>query len=84
MCVQFTPEELEAFAAVKRASTWRTANPGKAILTRCCCAEGGPTASACAKGLLSFPELERFEWTTTLTSVCCPEGAHCPWAAGGH
>jgi glycolate oxidase len=59
MCVQFRPEELEAFHAVKRAFDPKALlNPGKAV----------PTLSRCAEysrmhvrgGKLKFPELPRF------------------------
>ena len=59
MCVQFTPAELAAFTAVKRAfDPGETLNPGKVIPTLRRCAEGGKMHVR--KGLLPFPELERF------------------------
>ncbi len=59
MCVQFTPAELEQMAAVKRAFDPQSLlNPGKVIPTLQRCAEGGKMHVK--KGLLPFPELERF------------------------
>ncbi len=59
MCVQFGPEEREQFFAVKRAfDPGETLNPGKVIPTLHRCAEGGKMHVK--KGLLPFPELERF------------------------
>ncbi|MBI3156426.1 MAG: FAD-binding protein [Burkholderiales bacterium] len=59
MCVQFTPAELEAMHALKRAfDPAGLLNPGKVIPTPQRCAEGGKMHVK--KGLLPFPELERF------------------------
>jgi glycolate oxidase len=59
MCVQFTAEEREAMLAVKRAfDPAGTLNPGKVIPTLARCAEYG--RMVVRKGLLPFPELERF------------------------
>ncbi|MDO8418819.1 MAG: FAD-linked oxidase C-terminal domain-containing protein, partial [Rubrivivax sp.] len=59
MCVQFSPEELEQFFAIKRAfDAGGTLNPGKVIPTLQRCAENGKMHVK--KGLLPFPELERF------------------------
>jgi len=59
MCVQFTPEEREQMFALKRAFDPRELlNPGKVIPTLQRCAEGGKMTVK--KGLLPFPELERF------------------------
>jgi len=59
MCVQFSPEELEQFAAVKRAfDPSELLNPGKVIPTLQRCVEGGKMQVR--KGLLPFPELPRF------------------------
>ena len=59
MCVQFSPEEREQFFAVKRAfDAGETLNPGKVIPTLNRCAEYG--RMHVKKGLLPFPELERF------------------------
>jgi glycolate oxidase len=59
MCVQFSPEERAAFTAVKRAfDPGELLNPGKVIPTLRRCAEGGKMHVS--KGLLPFPELERF------------------------
>ena len=59
MCVQFSAEEREQFFAVKRAfDPGGTLNPGKVIPTLQRCAEGGKMHVK--KGLLPFPELERF------------------------
>ena len=59
MCVQFSPEEREQMFAVKRAfDPAGTLNPGKVIPTLHRCAEYG--RMHVKKGLLPFPELERF------------------------
>ena len=59
MCVQFTPAELETMHALKRAfDPAGLLNPGKVIPTPQRCAEGGKMHVK--KGLLPFPELERF------------------------
>ncbi|MCO5123859.1 MAG: FAD-binding protein [Rhizobacter sp.] len=59
MCVQFTPEEREQMFALKRAfDPSELLNPGKVIPTLQRCAEGGKMTVK--KGLLPFPELERF------------------------
>jgi glycolate oxidase len=59
MCVQFSPEEREQMFAVKRAfDSAGTLNPGKVIPTLQRCAEYG--RMHVKKGLLPFPELERF------------------------
>ncbi len=59
MCVQFTPEEREQMFALKRAFDPRELlNPGKVVPTLQRCAEGGKMTVK--KGLLPFPELERF------------------------
>ena len=59
MCVQFSPEERAQFFAVKRAfDAGETLNPGKVIPTLNRCAEYGKMHVK--KGLLPFPELERF------------------------
>jgi glycolate oxidase len=59
MCVQFSPEEREQMFAVKRAfDPAGTLNPGKVIPTLHRCAEYGKMHVK--KGLLPFPELERF------------------------
>ncbi len=59
MCVQFTPEEREQMAAVKRAfDPKELLNPGKVIPTLQRCAEGGKMHVR--KGLLPFPDLPRF------------------------
>ncbi|WP_455212640.1 FAD-linked oxidase C-terminal domain-containing protein [Kaarinaea lacus] len=59
MCVQFKPQELEYFHAIKDAfDTKRLLNPGKAVPTLHRCAELG--AMHVHKGQLPFPELERF------------------------
>ena len=59
MCVQFSPEEREQMLAVKRAfDPAETLNPGKVIPTLVRCAEYGKMHVK--KGLLPFPELERF------------------------
>jgi glycolate oxidase len=59
MCVQFSPAEREQFFAVKRAfDPAGTLNPGKVIPELHRCAEYG--RMHVKKGLLPFPELERF------------------------
>jgi len=59
MCVQFSPDEREAMFAVKRAfDADGGLNPGKVIPTLHRCAEYG--RMHVKKGLLPFPELERF------------------------
>ncbi len=59
MCVQFSPEEREQMHALKRAfDAKELLNPGKAIPTLNRCAEYG--RMHVKKGLLPFPELERF------------------------
>ena len=59
MCVQFTAAENEQMFGVKRAfDPQETLNPGKLIPTLRRCAEGGKMHVK--KGLLAFPELERF------------------------
>jgi glycolate oxidase len=59
MCVQFSPAEREHMFAVKRAfDAQGTLNPGKVIPTLQRCAEYGKLHVK--KGLLPFPELERF------------------------
>jgi glycolate oxidase len=59
MCVQFSPPELEQMRAVKAAFDERgLLNPGKVIPTLHRCAEYGKMHVR--KGLLPFPELERF------------------------
>ena len=59
MCVQFSSEEREQMFAVKRAfDAQGTLNPGKVIPTLQRCAEYG--RMHVKKGLLAFPELERF------------------------
>jgi glycolate oxidase len=59
MCVQFAPEELEQFHAVKRAfDPEGLLNPGKAVPTLHRCAEFG--AMHVHKGELPFPDLPRF------------------------
>lgn len=59
MCVQFSPAEVEAFHALKRAFDPRgLLNPGKAIPTLARCAEYG--AMHVHHGQLPFPQLERF------------------------
>jgi glycolate oxidase len=59
MCVQFSAEEREQMHALKRAfDAGETLNPGKVIPTLHRCAEYG--RMHVKKGLLSFPELERF------------------------
>jgi glycolate oxidase len=59
MCVQFSPEERAQMFAVKHAfDPAGTLNPGKVIPTLQRCAEYGKMHVK--KGLLPFPELERF------------------------
>jgi glycolate oxidase len=59
MCVQFTPEERAQMLALKAAfDPQGTLNPGKVIPTLQRCAEYGKMHVK--KGLLPFPELERF------------------------
>jgi glycolate oxidase len=59
MCVQFTPEELNQFHAIKAAcDPDNLLNPGKAIPTLHRCAELG--AMHVHHGQTRFPELERF------------------------
>jgi glycolate oxidase len=59
MCVQFRPEELEAFHAVKRAfDPQGLLNPGKAVPTLSRCAEFGRMHVHAGK--LAHPELPRF------------------------
>ena len=59
MCVQFSPEELEQMRALKRAfDPAGLLNPGKVVPTLARCAEYGKMHVR--KGLLPFPELERF------------------------
>ena len=59
MCVQFSPAELAAMTALKQAfDPAGTLNPGKVIPTLQRCAEYGKMHVK--KGLLAFPELERF------------------------
>ena len=59
MCVQFSPAEREQMLAVKHAfDPAGTLNPGKVIPTLQRCAEYG--RMHVKKGLLPFPELERF------------------------
>ena len=59
MCVQFSPTEREQMAALKRAfDPTEGLNPGKVIPTLQRCAEYGKMHVK--KGLLPFPELERF------------------------
>jgi glycolate oxidase len=59
MCVQFSPAERERMLDVKRAfDAAGGLNPGKVIPTLQRCAEGGKMHVK--KGLLPFPELERF------------------------
>jgi len=59
MCVQFRPEELSAFLAVKRAfDEHGLLNPGKAVPTLHRCAEFG--AMHVHRGREKFPELPRF------------------------
>jgi len=59
MCVQFRPDELELFLAVKRAfDPAMLLNPGKAVPTLARCAEYGPMHVR--GGKLPHPELPRF------------------------
>lgn len=59
MCVQFSEQEREQMLALKRAFDPQTLlNPGKVIPTLNRCAEYG--RMHVKKGLLAFPELERF------------------------
>jgi glycolate oxidase len=59
MCVQFQPEELELFLAVKRAfDPAGLLNPGKAVPTLARCAEYG--RMRVQRGRLPHPELPRF------------------------
>jgi glycolate oxidase len=59
MCVQFAPDEREQMFALKRAfDPHELLNPGKVIPTLHRCAEYGKMHVK--KGLLPFPELERF------------------------
>ena len=59
MCVQFRPEELEAFLAIKRAFDPKGfLNPGKAVPTLARCAEYG--RMHVRGGKLPHPELPRF------------------------
>ncbi len=59
MCVQFSPAERERMLDVKRAfDPAGTLNPGKVIPTLARCAEYGKMHVK--KGLLPFPQLERF------------------------
>jgi glycolate oxidase len=59
MCVQFSPAECEQMLALKGAfDPAGTLNPGKAVPTKHRCAEYGKMHVR--KGLLAFPELERF------------------------
>jgi glycolate oxidase len=59
MCVQFSPAELEQMRALKRAfDPAEGLNPGKLVPTLNRCAEYGKMHVR--KGLLPFPELERF------------------------
>jgi glycolate oxidase len=59
MCVQFTPEERAQMVALKQAfDPAGLLNPLKVIPTLARCAEGGKMHVA--KGLLPFPQLERF------------------------
>ena len=59
MCVQFSPEEREQMAALKRAFDPRELlNPGKVIPTLQRCAEGGKMHVQ--RGLLPFADIERF------------------------
>jgi glycolate oxidase len=58
MCVQFSPQERDAFFAVKRAfDPAGLLNPDKAIPTRARCAEYGRSVRG---GLLPHPDLPRF------------------------
>jgi glycolate oxidase len=59
MCIQFRPDELEAFLAVKRAfDPAMLLNPGKAVPTLARCAEHG--RMRVHRGGLPHPELPRF------------------------
>ena len=59
MCVQFRPDELELFLAVKRAfDPAMLLNPGKAVPTLARCAEFG--RMHVRGGRLPHPELPRF------------------------
>ncbi len=59
MCIQFKPDELEAFHAVKRAFDPRgLLNPGKAVPTLVRCAEHG--RMRVSGGRLAHPDLPRF------------------------
>ena len=59
MCVQFSPEEREQMFGLKAAfDPAGLLNPGKVIPTLTRCAEGGKMHVR--KGLLPFPELERY------------------------
>ena len=59
MCVQFTPAELETFAAIKAAfDPAGLLNPGKAVPTLARCAEFG--AMHVHHGETAFPDLPRF------------------------
>ena len=59
MCIQFRPDELELFHAVKRAfDPAGLLNPGKAVPTLARCAEFGRMHVHCGK--LPHPELPRF------------------------
>jgi len=59
MCVQFSPAELEQMLALKQAfDAAGTLNPGKVIPSLVRCAEYGKMHVK--KGLLPFPQLERF------------------------
>ena len=59
MCVQFSVEEREQMHALKRAfDAAGGLNPGKVVPTLQRCAEYGKMHVR--KGLLAFPELERF------------------------
>ncbi len=59
MCVQFSPEEREQMISLKRAfDPLGMLNPGKVVPTLHRCAEYG--RMHVKKGLLPFPELERF------------------------
>jgi glycolate oxidase len=59
MCVQFRPDELELFHAVKRAfDPHGLLNPGKAVPTLARCAEYG--RMRVRSGQLPYPELPRF------------------------
>ena len=59
MCVQFAPDELEAFHAVKAAfDEWRLLNPGKAVPTLQRCAELGRVHVH--HGRVRHPDIPRF------------------------